>query len=362
MQTEVYGYIAGRFDMSDIAVDLESFTRGLGDQITFVQENVTQIDAANKTIITETGSYHYDYAILAVGAQTNFFTFIEGLKEHTHGIKDIQRAFAFRQAFEKRLADKLQNKTFKRAGDLHIAIAGAGLSGVEIAAEMAHTLKRYEKILARCSRRLKISLIDAAPTILPGMHPYIIDKARKRLHELGIELYTDAFISQIGERNITFKDGTKLDFDFIIFTAGIKAADLTATLDTEKNRIGQIIPDAHLMVKNYPDLFTVGDCTEIKDNKGNILPPTAQTAEKSAAYVATYIEQKERGKTPAPFSAKIDGVFIALGGTYALGILYNTIKVEGYLAYLLKKAITRFYRLGLELKVNAGYKKRDLRI
>ena len=360
MQTEVYGYIAGRFDMSDIAIDIESFTKGLGTNITFIQSEVTHIGTTKKVVLSSGESLCYDYAILAVGAKTNFFSFIEGLKEHTHGVKDIQRAFAFKQAFEKRLSDKLQNKKFKRSGDLHIAIAGAGLSGVEIAAEMAYTLKRYEKILAQCSHNLKISLIDAAPTVLPGMHSYLIQKSTKRLKELGVAIYTNAFISQITQRQITFKDQTKMDFDFIIFTAGIKAANLIETMNTPKNRIGQIIPNSMLMVENYENLFAIGDCTQITDQQSNILPPTAQIAEKSALYVTKCIEKSEQDQPLKPFETKIDGVFIALGGKYALGMLYNKIKVEGYLAYLLKKLITRFYRFGLELKVNAGYKKRGI--
>ena len=360
MQTELYGYIAGRFDMSDIAIDLESFTQGLGSNVTFIQEEAVDIDAKTREVITPHHRYHYDYAIVAVGAQTNFFSFIEGLREHTHGVKSIQRAFAFRQAFEKRLADKLQNKTFHRAGDLHIAIAGAGLSGVEIAAEMAYTLRRYEKILAQCSKKLIISLIDAAPTVLPGMDPYLIEKAEKRLNALGVQIRTNAFIEKIDARSITFKDGSEVPFDFIIFTAGIKAADLAEKLDTPKNRIGQIIPDTALNVKGYPHLYAIGDVTEISDSSGKILPPTAQIAEKSAEYVAGAILQDISGSPKKPFDAKMDGIFIALGGEYALGILYDKIRVEGYLAYLLKKAITRFYRLGLEIKVNAGYKKRSL--
>lgn len=360
MQTEVYGYIAGRFDMSDIAIDLERFTQGVGESIRFVQDEVVSIDTETHTVKTKNGSFPFDYAIVAVGAETNFFSFIEGLKEHTHGIKDIERAFSFRQAFEKRLADKLQNKKFHRAGDLHIAVAGAGLSGVEIAAEMAYTIKRYEKILAECSRRLNISLIDAAPTVLPGMDPFLIEKATNRLEALGVTIYTDAFISQIDARTITFKDGKKLDFDFIIFTAGIKAADLVEKIDTPKNSMGQIVPDAYLRISDCERLFCIGDCVEIRGEKGEILPPTAQTAEKSAEYVAEAITLLEQGKTPEPFKTKLDGVFIALGGEYALGILYDKIKVEGYLAYLLKKAITRLYRFGLEMKVNSGYKKRTV--
>ena len=360
MQTEVYGYIAGRFDMSDIAIDLERFTQGLGENVTFLQREVTGIAYDPQRVMTSEGSYPFDYAIIAVGTQTNFFTFIEGLREHTHGVKSIERAFLFRQAFEKRLADKLRNRTFKRAGDLHIAIAGAGLSGVEIAAEMAYTLRRYEKILARCSKRLHISLIDAAPTILPGMHPYLIEKATKRLESLGVAIHTDAFISRIETRDIIFRDGKRMEFDFMIFTAGIKAADLTQKLGAPTNGIGQILPTQYLRLPECENIFAIGDCAQIRDRSGAIMPPTAQTAEKSAAYVADAIRKLERGEALEPFREKVDGVFIALGGEYALGMLFDRIRIEGYLAYLLKKAITRLYRLGLELKVNAGYRKRNL--
>jgi NADH dehydrogenase FAD-containing subunit len=54
----------------------------------------------------------------------------------------------------------------------------------------------------------------------------------------------------------------------------------------------------------------------------------------------------------------MDGLFIALGGNYAAGTLFEKVKVSGSFASLLKKLITRLYRLGLEVKVNAGYRQR----
>lgn len=358
MQTEAYGYIAGHFDISNIAIDLDSFAKGFGSKVRFIKEKALHIDTQQNLLHLESESIPFDYAIISVGAQTNFFSFIQGAKEYTQGVKNIQRAFEFRQAFEKRLYLKLEDKKLNRDGDLHIAIAGAGLSGVEIAAEMAYTLKRFHKILSQESMELKISLIDAAETILPGLDPYIIQKTEKRLKALGITIYTSAFIAQIKERSIVFKDGNTLSFDFIIYTAGIKAAAFVESIETEKNRIGQIIPDAYLRLQGCEHIFAVGDCCQIKNASQTLLPPTAQIAEKSAQYVADVIEKSATSKHYTPFDAKVDGVFVALGGQYAIGLLYQKIKVEGYLAYLLKKLITRFYRFGLELKVNAAFKKR----
>lgn len=360
MQTEAYGYIAGRFNMSDIAIDLQGFTQGLGENVTFIQDEAIAIDRKTRQIGLKAQTLSYDYLIIAVGAKTNFFSFIEGAREHTNGVKNIQRAFEFRQAFEHRLYTKLQDSgdTLDHEGDLHIAIAGAGLSGVEIAAEMAFTLQRYHKILSEKSQNLEFSIIDAADTILPGMDPYIIQKTQERLDDLGVKIYTKAFIQKIEARSITFKDGSTLPFDFIIYTAGVKGADLVGTIDTPKNRLDQIIPDEKLRLQGSEEIFCIGDCTEIKDNTDKLLPPTAQIAEKSAAYVAKSIIRLEQGKQIQRFHAKVDGVFVALGGDYAAGVLFGRVRVKGYLAYVLKKIITRTYRFGLELKVNAGYKKR----
>ncbi len=358
MQTEAYGYIAGRFDISDIAIDLEGYANGFEENVTFVKQKALSIDPEQKTIQLSDMSLHYDYAVIAVGGMTNFFSFIKGSREFTQGVKNIERAFEFRQAFEKRIYLKLEEKKLNRKGDLHIAIAGAGLSGVEIAAEMAHMLQSYHKILSQKSMQLKISLIDAAGTILPGMDPYIIKNTEKRLRELGVEILTEAFIKEITHREILFQDETTLSFDFVIYTAGIKGALFVQELATEKNRLNQIIPDDYLRLQNYPDIYAIGDCAEIKDQNGDILPPTAQIAEKSAEYVAKNIIRIESKESIQPFHASVDGVFVALGGHYAIGVLFKVIKVKGYSAYMLKKIITRFYRLGLELKVNAGYKKR----
>ncbi len=230
---------------------------------------------------------------------------------------------------------------------------------MEIAAEMAYTLQRYQQILSEKSQKLEFSIIDAAESILPGMDAYIVKETQKRLEELGVKIYTKAFIQKIEERSITFKDGSTLPFDFIIYTAGIKGADFIQAVETPKNRSDQIIPDTRLRLQGSENIYCIGDCTEIKDNKGRLLPPTAQIAEKSAAYVAKTLIRLKQGKKSGLFHAKVDGVFVALGGEYAIGTLFRKIHLKGYPAYVIKKLITRSYRFGLELKVNAGYKKRS---
>jgi NADH dehydrogenase len=144
----------------------------------------------------------------------------------------------------------------------------------------------------------------------------------------------------------------------MIFTGGIKASSLNDTVEASKNKISQFIPNRELNIGSQTNVFAIGDCVEIKDAQGNLLPPTAQTAERSAEYVANTIRKRIDKKSVQPFDATVLGIFIALGGRWAAGELFGVIKVKGYVAYLLKKAITHIYYLGLHLRINAGYKNR----
>ena len=359
LQTEAYGYIAGRFDIHDITIDLANWCGGFSPRVNFIHARVLRYDAAAQTVTTETQTLSYDYLIIAVGAHTNFFEFIDGLRRHSYGVKNLQRAFAFRQMFETLIYDKVEEARDPDASPLHIAIGGAGLSGVEIAAEMAEVIHCHHRTLGTNAKKIRIRLIDAAETILPGMHPYLVTRTQKRLEALGIEIMTNAFIDRIDRRAIHLKDGSELPYRFMIFTGGIEANLLDSNLPVPKNRLRQLQPDAYLNIAGTDDIFAIGDCAELKDTDGRPLPPTAQTAEKSAEYVARSIRLRCEGGKPQPFRARIDGMFIALGGRYAVGELFGIFHVKGYTGYLLKKAITKGYYLGLKLRINTGFKKRS---
>ena len=357
LQTEAYGYIAGKFDIHDIAIDLHTWCLGF-ERVEFVEQEIENLDIKNKEVILKEKTKKFDYIAIATGAKTNFFSFIEGLKENSHGVKRLFRAFNFRKEFEDIIYNKLQNQMIYDGDSFNIAIGGAGLSGVEVAAEMAYIIQSYAKTIGSQTQDIKIYLIDASPTILHGMCEYIIRHTQERLENLGVEILTNTFISKVNESEIIFKDGTSLEYHFMIFTGGIKASTFNETIDCEKNRINQFIPDARLNICNTKDVFAIGDCVEIRDKEGNILPPTAQIAERSAEYVAKVIRQRIDGVESEKFTANGMGVFVALGGNYAVGELFKTLKVKGYTAYLLKKAISYAYHIGLKLRVNTGFKNR----
>lgn len=357
LQTEAYGYIAGQLDVHDIAIDLQSWCEGF-KRVKFIQTKITSVDFKAKVVYSQDEEITFDYAILAVGARTNFFSFIEGLRENSYGVKFLNRAFNFRKEFENLLYNKLNTKLSEKGQKFNIAIGGAGLSGVEVAAEMAYVLNNYEKTIGVRAKDINIYLIDASATILPGTSSFIIKNTKKRLEKLGVKILINAFISKVDSKKISFKEGEDLEYCFMIFTGGIKAPPLNEAIDCEKNRINQLVVDKTLNVSGYKNVFAIGDCVEMRDEHSKILPPTAQSAERSAEYVAKAIKTRIEKKEPEPFKANIMGMFVALGGKYAVGEVFKFIKVQGYTAYLLKKAITYGYYKGLKLRINTGFKNR----
>ncbi len=356
MQTEAYGYIAGKYDICDITVDVQSWCDAFNEKVTFIREEALEIKALEQCVVTTNQTIQYDQLIIATGAQTNFPTFIEGLKENTYGVKILDRAYELKTKFENIIYKKVRHNNGET---FNVIIGGAGLSGVEIAAEMAYISKKFTKSMGIKYSNITIHLVEAYDTILNGMDNYIIKNTIKRLEKLGVNILTNSFIQNVEKKKIILKNGNEIQYDFMIFTGGIIANDINQSIHFETNKLNQFIVTPYLNVKGFDNIYAIGDCAQIKDIKGDMLPPTSQIAEQCASSVAGNIINKIEEIELIPYDGKVDGMFVALGGNYAVGTMYNKLKVKGYLAYLLKKIITFMYRYGLMLRLNNGYKLRN---
>lgn len=240
LQTEAYGYIAGNFDICDITVDIKSWCEGFNKNINFINEEATDIDTTTQTIQTTNQSIKYDELIIATGAKTNFPSFITGLRENSHGVKVLSRAYEFKAQFEEMIYKKVRSN---ESDEFNIVIGGAGLSGVEIAAEMAYIASKFTRSIGIKKSNINIYLVEAYDTILNGMDEYIVKHTMERLQELDVKVMINSFIENVTQNNIVLKDKGDLKFDFMIFTGGIIANNINNVLDVKKNRINQFEVD-----------------------------------------------------------------------------------------------------------------------
>ncbi|OHD89213.1 FAD-dependent oxidoreductase [Sulfuricurvum sp. RIFCSPLOWO2_12_FULL_43_24] len=354
MQAEVYDFIANKVDMSHVMIDLPSLCKSFG-LVQFICDEVSGIDPLSSTVSTATQSIRYDYLIIATGSRTYFPDFIKGLRQHSHGVKSIPSALDFKQQFERSLLNRIEAQSRGcEVKPFNIVIGGAGLSGVEIAAEMAAYANSFYQNGNFGCRGVDVYLIDAYESILFGMDPFLIESAYERLIKLGVHVWHNNRISEVRANQILLDNGKILDFEFMIFTGGIAASTLTQYLGFETNAKGHLIVDENLNIPTHENIYAIGDITQAITDEGKFIPPTAQLAERGGESVARNIILSLRGKSKQPFRFKNQGVMIALGGEYGAGLLPGGIKVKGYIAYLIKKAIFHLYTSPLRRRSAIG--------
>ncbi|EDZ63069.1 NADH dehydrogenase [Sulfurimonas gotlandica GD1] len=354
MQTDVYDLIANEEDFAQVTVDLFTYCMGFDSNVVFYKQEVTNIDFKNKKIITQIQRYTYDYLVIAVGSRTKFMPSIPGLREYAYGIKALHRAMYFKQKFEMSLFNKV-DESGTVCTPINIIIAGAGLSGVEIAAQMASFSREFYRRNNFICRKLNIVLINSGKTILKGMDKHLVKKSQERLLDLEIVIKHERKVVQLSSNSVKLSGGEELHMDFMIFAGGVEPNGLVYDLNLVKNEDGYIVTNDSFQVPQYNEVFAIGDCTTIYNN-GERVSPTADVAEQMADICAKNIRNLILDKHLLKHNIKSRGTLIALGRGYAVSKLFG-LYFNGYIAHIVKKIVEKVYAKRLDYRSNRGCKK-----
>jgi len=357
LQPEVYDFIANKGTIADVTIDLSSLCIGFEHPfLEYKNLRVTDIDYDNKVLHTqEQEKVKFDYLLICAGTRTFFPDSIEGLN-NTNDLKKLNKALFFKQNFEKQLFNKVKDEA-KKCDKTHIAVVGAGLSGVEIAAEMAFYAREFFKRGSFQCENFRISLISSRGTILPGFDATTIRMSNQRLKDLDINIITDTKMEKCDNDYLYLSNGTQIRYSFIIFAGGVEGANLILKSKFPKNKRGQLLVDEYLRVEGYDDVFAAGDIAEVKNKHGELMPANVTTARYSGTTAAKNVLSEMRSKKLEVCNPVIEGTLIALGGRYAVCDLYGIIKVKGLLGYLVKQYVFFRYKLPLLQYIKKGYNK-----
>ena len=356
LQTEGYELISSNTSFDESIVNLPSLCANY-ENVTFIHCTVKSIDNKLKTVKLNTHEVSYDTLIIALGSVTKRFDCDENVYNYSFGAKSLRGALKLHQFFQHELYRRLESAKYATE-NFNIVVGGAGLSGVEIAAGMQHFFNRYYRSNTLSCATLNIHLIASRETVLNGMHPKIIDITTKRLEKLRVNIHTKVRIEKIHEHELTLTNGETIVFDFMIFAGGTTVAPCLDSLELSKNQKGQLEVNAYLKTNEDDSIYAIGDCALLKNIKGDIQPPTAQTAEQSGEAAAINILREINNKPLKKAHIQIKGIAIALGGTYAainIGHLY----FSGYIAFVIKKIIEKLYKWPLWWRASQGFKKID---
>lgn len=355
LQTEAYALVANKVTLTDVTVDLVALCDHYKNT-SYKKAIIREIDLNRQVVLCGEEELAFDYLVLATGSRTHFPASIPGLKKYSHGVKTLQRAFEFKQQFEKQLYARMQSEEDPFSRAFNVVIGGAGLSGVEIAAEMGNYAKAFIQDNRIMCEGIQIYLIASRQKVLEGTNPYLQQKAQQRLETLGVKVLYNTRIAEVKEDAVILNNGDRVDFDFMIFAGGIKASSLAKSLGCTLNTKGQVEVHQTLQVTCHKYVYAIGDVAALVDAGGHIIPATANAAEQSAGVVVQNIKAQLKGERPQHISFGLQGMMVALGGYNAAVVLFDTVKVSGFLGYLLKRMITWRYKFRLDRHALKAFK------
>lgn len=214
---------------SSIAIPVDEVK---SNETEFVKGRATDVDVDERVVELEGGdTVDYDYLLVAIGSSTAFFG-IEGLKEFAHQLKGLDDAREIHQDIKQAAKDASRDDPAK------VVIGGAGLSGIQTAAEVAEY-----RDMNRAP--IDIQVVEGMDEIFPGNDPELQGALRRRLEELDIEILTGDFISKVDEETVFLGGGEdvepeELPYDVLVWTGGItgqpEARDLELEQDERSHR------------------------------------------------------------------------------------------------------------------------------
>jgi NADH dehydrogenase len=289
------------------------------DNVRVIIDTVTKLDKEHRTIKTASGATHaYETLVLALGSVTTYFG-IEGLDHYAYGIKSYDEISRLRQ----HLLDQFSKPN---GADAHYLIIGAGPTGTELASSLGAYLKHLKRKYRQPGPKMSISIIEAAPRVLPRMSEKASAMVLKRLKRLGVHVELNKKV-EAATADTLMVSGRAIKSHTVIWTSGVsnnpffKANDTQFTLAPN----GRVIVDKRMRADKH--IYVIGD---------NAVTPfggLAQTALHDGIYVAKQILKKSR----LPYKAKQPPVVVPVGENWAI-FEYKWIRFGGWLGALVRQA------------------------
>lgn len=287
-----------------------------------VVAQVVRIDPSERTVILAGQEpFQYDYCIVGLGSDPEFFN-VPGAAEHGLVIGNPEGARRLRE----RVAELVTCPPGERRS---VVVVGGGLTGVEVAGELADAYPHC----------LRIWLVEAGPEIMPGFDPYLVREARRILEEKGIAIRTGSPIVRVEADRVHMRDGSELPYDLLIWAGGVRGSGVLAQSGFVTTARGRVPVDEYLRVPDHPEVYVVGDAASFTDPAtGRELPPTAQAAVQMGRHAARNLLRRLAGKPEEPFRPVIRGAFASLGRGVGVGYIGGE-RYVGLPAAVLKRLI-----------------------
>ena len=214
---------------------------------------VERIDAAAKMLrvapaVGEPLELAYDRLVWATGSRLSVPA-VPGFAEYGFNVDTLESAQRL-GAHIKALAAKPSTPARNTA-----VVVGAGLTGLESAAEMP---QRLRDALGQ-NENVRVVIVDSAPEVGAGMGAEPGAVIRQALAECGVEARAGLRVSAIDAEGVMLSNGERIAANTVILAAGVRAHPLTEQIPGERDANGRVIGDAFLRAPAAAGIFVTGD-------------------------------------------------------------------------------------------------------
>lgn len=374
--------ISGMIESNHVVVPIRQILKSTR----FYEADVQSIDAANRKVLLRTGdssgnggatittngfgggqgsrydsatpdliALEYDHLVVCLGSDTNFMCMPE-IEDHVFVLKTLKDALVLRN----HIIDMLERADIevddaRRRQMLNFVIVGGGLSGIETAAELNQFLRDVIKYYPNLKTTEfsgvipKIIVVQSRDRILPEVNSKLAEYTLKKLKQDGISVILNSRVTDVAKDCVAILDKNEnnnskstIPTETVLWTAGISPNSVIASIPCEKPSSGRLPVDSHLRVQGHQNIWAIGDCAYILDEKnGEQFPPTAQYAIREAELVAknmvaSLTQERHFRLRKFAYSGKAQ---MAIIGKRAAIANVGGINISGFVAWCIWRAV-----------------------
>jgi len=320
---------------SQIAYPLRTIFRKQKN-ITLQLGEVTEINLEACYVRMNGSVIAYDYLVIAVGAETNFFG-MNSVEQEGFQIKDIQKAIRTRNHLLKMFEQASREAdTEKRRALLTFLVVGGGPTGVETAGALAELINHVMvKDFANLNLdETRVILLEANDHLITP-YPHALRHATfDLLHREQVEILLNTRLTAFNGQTVTLGDGRQIATHTLIWTAGIKAAPMLDSLGVARAGAGRVQVTPTLQLPQHSEVFVLGDAAYLLNGEGQPLPMLSTVAIQQGKVAARNIQRIINGKRPEPFHYKDPGLLATIGRNAAVARIWG-LSFSGFIAWVI---------------------------
>jgi NADH dehydrogenase len=330
-----------------------------------ITARVTSISHASKSaeiqpLEGDPFTLEYDLLVMAVGSVSRTLP-IPGLAEWATGFKTVEEAIQLRNRVLECMDIAESTKDAKvRVRNLNFVVVGGGYAGVEALAEledMARYASRYYRRIT--PEDMHFYLVEASSRILPEVGPEMGVWTLEQLRSRGIDVKLDTRLESCLHGHVVMSDGTEVDTETVVWTAGVQPSPVLAKTDLPLNERGRLKANAALQVVGVHDAWGAGDGAAVPDltgEDGAECAPNAQHAVRQSKALADNIIASMRGFPVKEYKHKYVGSVAGLGLYKGVANVYG-LRIKGLPAWFMHRTyhVSRVPTFNRKMRVIADW-------